>query len=303
MGRGTKWDAAECEVAIKAWISATANNVNGADQKESQFAKTIRWYVIQFAPANPHSQKYGGQGENSIFKFLKSDIMKEVNLFSHSLNKVDASKPTCHRSETDIHCMAIALHLGMTYTVNPMYPGNNYLAFLVLQNHPMFFTCPNASVNRKPAPVPPYTNDIPSSNSQKLASQSAIPSYFSDITVSDESESGTRTPNKHNNNAEGKSISKRQFETNTPVEKQLSSSEMVPLLEFRSKRGKLCKKKAKLQLMEKCDQKARDGHFKVVSKSMTSIAETHAGLLTVCKQNESHWRLKLLLSKLCDYFQ
>jgi hypothetical protein len=57
MGRGTKWDAREREVAAKAWISATANNVSGADQKESQFAKTIRRYVIQFAPANAHPLK------------------------------------------------------------------------------------------------------------------------------------------------------------------------------------------------------------------------------------------------------
>jgi hypothetical protein len=62
MGRGTKWDAAEREVATRAWINATSNNIKGADQKEMQFAKTIRRYVIQFAPPNANPQEYGGRG-------------------------------------------------------------------------------------------------------------------------------------------------------------------------------------------------------------------------------------------------
>jgi hypothetical protein len=86
---------------------------------------------------------------------------------------------------------------------------------------------------------------------------------FSDITVSDESENGTRTPNNHNNDAQGTSISKQQLDSNTPVEKQLSSSEMVSLLEVSSKRSKFGQKKAKLQLKEKTDQMARDKILKL----------------------------------------
>ena len=101
------------------WISATANNVTGADQKESQFAKTIRRYVIELAPANADPQKYGGRGETGVFKFLKTDAMKDDDLFSVSLNKEYASKPTGHpSSETDIQC---TLHGNCTPLRNDIY--------------------------------------------------------------------------------------------------------------------------------------------------------------------------------------
>jgi hypothetical protein len=326
MGRGISWDAAEREVAAKAWISATANNVSGADQKESQFASAIHRYVIQFAPANADPRKYGGRKATSIFKFLKTDVMKDVNLFSISLNKVYASKPTGHPSETDIHCMAIALHTGMTYTVNSKYmttgelafnprlEWNNYLAFLVLKNHPKFFTCPNAAVNMKQAAVRPYTTtaDIASSCSTKAtipSSSSAVPANKkdntnSDISVSDESEIETTPLKKHNNSENGTSRSKRRVEISTSVEKQLSSSEILgTTLEVSSKRSKVGQKKAKSQLKDRTDQKERDENFKVVSKSMASLAETHEGLLSVLKANESHRKLKLLKFKYRLYKQ
>jgi hypothetical protein len=41
MGRGLAWDAIEQQIAAKAYVSASENNINGADQRASTFAGSI----------------------------------------------------------------------------------------------------------------------------------------------------------------------------------------------------------------------------------------------------------------------
>jgi hypothetical protein len=61
MGRGLAWDWQERQIAAKAYVLATENNIVGADQKTSQFQESIYRYVQQYTPPNSDSTKYVGR--------------------------------------------------------------------------------------------------------------------------------------------------------------------------------------------------------------------------------------------------
>jgi hypothetical protein len=185
MGRGVAWCAAERQIAAKAFVSASENNIVGGDQKLSSFVHSLHKYVVQYGPKDCADKKFGNRVPQSIYKFLKSEILPDVQKFSIAINVVKASIDTGNPSNQDIHCMAIAHHLKMSYAADTRYmttgmlsfdpakKWDNYLAFLELRKNPKFYSSPSAACNN--------TINIPKNDCPVLSF-----SDISDISGSDE---------------------------------------------------------------------------------------------------------------------
>jgi hypothetical protein len=88
LGRGLAWDAIEGQIAAKAYVSASQNNINGADQRASTFADAIHRYVIEYQPDNADPKCYSGRPPMRKLTFLKKDVMPDVQKFSIAINAV-----------------------------------------------------------------------------------------------------------------------------------------------------------------------------------------------------------------------
>jgi hypothetical protein len=110
MGRGLAWDAIERQIAAKAYVSASENNINGADQRTSTFADTIHRYVIEYMPLDADPKRFSGRDPKRILTFLKKDVMPDVQKFSAAIGAVQASLNTVtHLKMTScawqLHCI------------------------------------------------------------------------------------------------------------------------------------------------------------------------------------------------------
>jgi hypothetical protein len=191
MGHGLAWDAVERQVAAKAFLAASQNCVRGADQKTAQFISSIHRYVIEFTPKNSDPRRFFARTPHSIFKYIKSEILPDVQKFSCSITKVNITLNTGNPTEVDVHCMAIAHHLKWTYgadtrfmTTGPMAfdpktKWDNYLAYLELRKSPKFLDSPNMSVKKAaPATVkksPPGTINLNVNNNVEASSVACLP--------------------------------------------------------------------------------------------------------------------------------
>jgi hypothetical protein len=276
MGRGLAWDSIERQVAAKAYVTASENSVNGADQKTQQFSEAIHRYVQQFAPPNSDPRKFSGRLPCTIYDFLKTQVFPDVQKFSAAINMVKKSLNTGNPSEADIHCMAIAHYFQWTYGADPNYMMNgrnafnpsskweNYLAFLELRKSPKFFVSPSDSV-KKPNVVSTSTT--------------------TDNTVSDLSDH----EGKHNSD-DDKGTSKKQ-----------KMDEIISIdCEVQSRVGQ---KRAKLALKEKQANEEREKHAKSVSNSIASIASSQAGMYHLMQISEHRKNLKMLKEKYNEYKQ
>jgi hypothetical protein len=115
MGRRLAWDAIEQQIAAKAYVSASENNINGADQCVSTFADSIHRYVCEYQPLNADPKRFAGRDTKRILTFLKKDVLPDIQKFSAAIKKTKVALDTGNPSVDNILCMAIVYHVNKTY--------------------------------------------------------------------------------------------------------------------------------------------------------------------------------------------
>lgn len=160
--RGVAWDPQELQMVCRAYRMATENRINGADQTTLHFGDSIVRYLTDLQPRNlqPTDLRYANRvnGRESILRNLKKKVFLDIQKFQKRLLSINNKLPTGNPSETDIHCMAIAYHLGWStgldysFTTsgskhfNPATTWKNYLAYLEVRHLPKFDICPHRTI-------------------------------------------------------------------------------------------------------------------------------------------------------------
>jgi hypothetical protein len=264
----------ERQIAAKAYVLATENNVSGADQKTSIFQESIYRFIKQFTPPNSDPNKFSGRSMKSIYLFLKTEILPDVQKFSSAINIVKACLDTGNPSETDIHCMAIAHHLKIangadtrfmvcgTFSFDPKLKWPNYMAFLELKKHPKFFSCPSLEIKKKHPPI----IDLPNKNT--------IPKHINDTFILESSISDSSSNNTNKVDA-------------------FVSSETIAIDEHSRSVGQ---KKAKQMLKNKNDNQLRLTMLDKASNALESLATSHAAMAKAVEDEHIHKKIKLLNS-------
>jgi hypothetical protein len=274
MGRGLAWDWLERQLAAKAYVLASENNICGADQKTSKFQENIYRYIQQFTPPNSDPNKFSGRSIKSIYVFLKTEILPDVQKFSSAINVVKACLDTGNPSETDIHCMAIAHHLKMAngadtrfmvcgiFCFDPKLKWPNYMAFLELKKHPKFFTCPSLDIQQKPKP----------NTNIKYSLSTTVPTFINDCSNIDSSLSDTSN---NNNNCVDGTIASNNITIDEPSRNvgQKKAKHQLKSEKFNEK---------KIELLDKA------------STALASLATSHAAMVTAVENEHIHKKSKLL---------
>jgi hypothetical protein len=111
MGKAPTWTTKEREVVALAWLRATNNGIQGADQKSEVFRNKIHALFKAFSPRDAPPGRFGDRPPKAVYVFLRDQVFPDINKFNESLRLVQASHPTgCN--DDNILSMAIAVHLG-----------------------------------------------------------------------------------------------------------------------------------------------------------------------------------------------
>jgi hypothetical protein len=143
MGKAPTWTTKERETVALAWLRATNNGIQGADQKGEDFRNKIHAIFKALSPRDAPPGRFGDRPPKAIYVFLRDQVFPEINKFNESLRLIHASNPTgCN--EDNILSMAIALHLGeakrMDYNFRSFEHTKwaNYSAWKILSVAPKF---------------------------------------------------------------------------------------------------------------------------------------------------------------------
>jgi hypothetical protein len=189
MGKAPKWLPQEREVAALAWIRATNDGIEGADQRGSIFQEKVHSLFKVLTPANAPPDRYGDRAAKTVYIFLRDHIFPDVNKFNESLRLVQSSHPT-GVTDDNIISMAVAVHLKETDRMNYQYKNYdptkwpNFLAWKLLRNVPKFRP---PSTGLRGQQLPPFkTNNIAAaSNPDPLAvAEEVLPISATDMAPS-----------------------------------------------------------------------------------------------------------------------
>lgn len=111
MAKGKSWDIYERQLVARARVVATHNNFKSADQRQEIFSDQIGEIVKVIQPKGCEPFRLNNRGSRNLYSFLHDRVFPDVQKFIKSLIIVRASKPTGNPTESDMHCMAIAIHL------------------------------------------------------------------------------------------------------------------------------------------------------------------------------------------------
>jgi hypothetical protein len=132
MGKGPAWTDKERELVTLAWVRATNNGIQGADQKSEVYRNKIHAFFKALAPAKYPAGCYGDRAPKAVHVFLRDKVFPDVNKFPESLRLVQASRPSgCNHD--NILSMAIAVHLGETKRMDYQfkdYPHSKWVNFI-----------------------------------------------------------------------------------------------------------------------------------------------------------------------------
>lgn len=143
MGKAPTWTPQERETVALAWLRATNNGIQGADQKSEDFRNKIHAFVKALSPREVPLGRFYERPAKAIYVFLRDNVFPDVNKFNESLRLIQASHPT-GVNEDNILSMAIALHLGKTNRMHYDFINYehtswpNYLAWKILRVAPKF---------------------------------------------------------------------------------------------------------------------------------------------------------------------
>ncbi|KAG7367739.1 hypothetical protein IV203_030410 [Nitzschia inconspicua] len=115
MPHGKKWTADECTVAAKAYVAATQDEINGADQTAADFSKRLNSFMKSFSPpACAGTGTYWDRDPDGrrgvIWQFLRDTVTKECQKFNVSLNRVRNANLSGLTEEEKVN-VAVASHL------------------------------------------------------------------------------------------------------------------------------------------------------------------------------------------------
>jgi hypothetical protein len=155
MGKAPTWTTKERETVALAWLRATNNGIQGADQKAKDFRNKIHvLFKALLSPRDAPPSQFGDRPPKAIYVFLRDQVFPDINKFNESLRLIQASHPTgCN--EDNILSMAIALHVGeakrMDYNFRPFEHTKwpNYSAWKILSVAPKFRP-PSATMTDSP---------------------------------------------------------------------------------------------------------------------------------------------------------
>jgi hypothetical protein len=158
MPKGVRFCSVERQVAARAYRIATENAIKGADQKLASFEADVYRHVRRHMPPGNHPGQYCERSASNIVRFIKGNILNDIQKFGASLRLIKSGNPTGNVSDKDIHCMAIANHqnkcIGINYNYttfgklqfDPIATWDNYLAWLELKDCPKFLDSPSTTI-------------------------------------------------------------------------------------------------------------------------------------------------------------
>jgi hypothetical protein len=158
MPKGVRFCSVERQVAARAYRIATENAIKGADQKLVSFEADVYRQVRRHMPPGNHPGQYCERSASNIVRFIKGNILHDIQKFGVSLRLIKSGNPTGNVSDKDIHCMAIANHqnkcIGINYNYttfgklhfDPIATWDNYLAWLELKDCPKFQDSPSTTI-------------------------------------------------------------------------------------------------------------------------------------------------------------
>jgi hypothetical protein len=167
MGKAPTWTTKERETVALAWLRATNNGIQGADQKGEDFRNKIHVLFKALSPRDAPPGRFGDRPPKAIYVFLRDQVFPDINKFNESLRLIQASHPTgCN--EDNILSMAIALHVGeakrMDYNFRSFEHTKwaNYSAWKILSIAPKFRP-PSATMTDSPGSttVDPTNHPVP----------------------------------------------------------------------------------------------------------------------------------------------
>ncbi|KAG7336623.1 hypothetical protein IV203_030723 [Nitzschia inconspicua] len=130
MPHGKKWTADECTVAAKAYVAATQDEINGADQTAADFSKRLNSFMKSFSPpACAGTGTYWDRDPDGrrgvIWQFLRDTVTKECQKFNVSLNRVRNANLSGLTEEEKVN-VAVASHLRKISVGETLYSYKNF---------------------------------------------------------------------------------------------------------------------------------------------------------------------------------
>jgi muconolactone delta-isomerase len=177
MGKAPAWTMKERETVALAWLRATNNGIQGADQKSEDFRNKIHGFLKALSPKDCPPGRFYERPSKAVYVFLRDNIFPDINKFHEALRLVQASHPT-GVNEDNILSMAIAVHLGKTKRMDYQFKFHehtkwpNYFAWKILRVSPKFRppspssdeSPPSLPAVLAPAPPQPYATPVPRNN-------------------------------------------------------------------------------------------------------------------------------------------
>ncbi|KAG7369279.1 hypothetical protein IV203_032022 [Nitzschia inconspicua] len=125
-----KWTADECTVAAKAYVAATQDEINGADQTAADFSKRLNSFMKSFSPpACAGTGTYWDRDPDGrrgvIWQFLRDTVTKECQKFNVSLNRVRNANLSGLTEEEKVN-VAVATHLRKISVGETLYSYKNF---------------------------------------------------------------------------------------------------------------------------------------------------------------------------------
>ena len=147
MGHGGRYSREERKAVAEAWKVATSNPLVAADQGSDEFKASM---LKALKDAHPQATKnYWHRGADSIYKYWRDSIAKDLSHFLFALREAYAAITTGNLSEDAYHSIAVAKHLNQTPVCTYNYRDfdadtwENYRAFLVVEGMPKFQVDPS----------------------------------------------------------------------------------------------------------------------------------------------------------------
>jgi hypothetical protein len=87
MGKAPTWTMKEGEILVLAWLWATNNGIQGADQEKSKvFCNKIHALFKALSPRDAPQGQFGERPPKVIYVFLCNQVFPDVNKFNEVLH-------------------------------------------------------------------------------------------------------------------------------------------------------------------------------------------------------------------------
>ena len=145
MGRGLGYSLHERRALAIAYINASNDSVDGADQNVPEFGAKIITNLLTLQPTGAEPGHYVDRDETGVtqWQYLRDSVFGDIQKFNHSFLLVEQAEISGITDQEMIN-IAVALHLGRidhpdrdARDTNPT-DWTNYLAWLELRVLPKF---------------------------------------------------------------------------------------------------------------------------------------------------------------------